>query len=719
MAGQPATLPSGSSSDSDHAALSAAEASSRLSALPVHRIKGIGEKTATLFTKIGIATVYDLLTTFPRRYEDRSQFRRIVELQDGEAATIIGKVTSVENRPTKNQLTLTRVTLDDGQKGVATLVWFNQWRLKQQFEKRIGKQIAVYGTVKRGYNAVELTSPDWEDLDDSGTVDSLAIGRIVPVYGLTEGLSQKVVRRAVAVALDNFAEMWEETLPAAIRADKGMPAREKAVRQMHFPESWGHLEAARRRLAYEELLVVQLALAQQQNQLHQEAGIAFADTARPLAELGAALPFSLTGAQQRAMEEIAADMQSARPMNRLVQGDVGAGKTVVAMGALLIAVRNGYQAALMAPTEILAEQHFRGISRTLGERGVRVELLTGSRAAAEKRQVRERVAAGEADVVIGTHALIQEGVAFHRLGMAVVDEQHRFGVLQRAALSGKGANPDILVMTATPIPRTLTLTVYGDLDVSIIDELPPGRKPIRTHWKKPAEKNKIYDGVRQLIEAGRQAYVVCPLVEESDKLTAQAATELASHLRQHVFPEFSVGLLHGQMPPAEKDDMIRRFRENDVQILVSTTVIEVGVDVPNAVVMVIEDADRFGLAQLHQLRGRVGRGSHASYCVLIADPKSADGVERMQVMTVTNDGFVIAEEDLRLRGPGDFFGVRQSGIAGLKVANLVDDMPILREAREDARAIVSVDPKLTAPENRALNRAVQQHRRAVELARVG
>jgi ATP-dependent DNA helicase RecG len=686
--------------------------------LPITALKGIGNKMAEVFAKVGVATIGDLLMYFPRRYEDRSQFRRVQDLRDGESATLVGKVTSVENRPTKNHLTISKVNLDDGQKGVVTLTWFNQWRIKQTFEKLMGKQVVVYGTVKRGFNAVEMVSPEWEELEESGSVDSLSIGRIVPVYGLTEGLHQKIVRRVMFTALELYASALPDVLPVSLRQSRHLPDVQTALHQIHFPDSAETQKVAHYRYAYEELLLLQLILAGKQKEAHQATGIAFAETQAPIEELKRTTPFALTEAQQRVIGEIAEDMARPRPMNRLVQGDVGAGKTMVAIAAMLIAARNGYQSALMAPTEILAEQHLRGLRNTLEELGIRVDLLTGSRTARQKEEVRQRIASGETGVVVGTHALIQDGVTFHRLGLTVVDEQHRFGVLQRAALSGKGANPDVLVMTATPIPRTLTLTVYGDLDVSIIDQLPPGRKPIRTHWKKASEKVSVYEGVRKLIQTGRQAYVVCPLVEESEKLTVRAATELAAHLSEHTFPEFSVGLLHGQMPPAEKDDIMRRFRANAVQILVSTTVIEVGVDVPNAVVMVIEDADRFGLAQLHQLRGRVGRGQHASYCILIADPKSADGIERMQVMTETNDGFRIAEEDLRLRGPGEFFGVRQSGVAGLKVANVVEDREILQHARDDAFRLIANDPRLSKPEHLLLQTAVNAQRRAAEIARI-
>jgi ATP-dependent DNA helicase RecG len=694
-------------------------------AVPVTQIRGVGEKVAELLAKLGLYTVEDLLTHFPRRYEDRSRFVRIADLRDGEAATVVGKVTAVENRPTKNRLVLTRVSLDDGSRGVVTLVWFNQWRMKQTFEKLLGRRLVAYGIVKRGYSAVEISQPEWEALDDRAEPDdapgleSLSLGRIVPIYALTDGLAQNRLRKIVYLAVERYAGRAADPLPPAILGDRALPRLGDALRAIHFPETLGQLENARRRLVYDELLVMQLLLAARKLAAQHAPGIAFADTRSPLAEFEQELPFALTAAQQRALGEIAADMAAPHAMNRLVQGDVGSGKTAVAMGAMVIAARNGYQAALMAPTEILAEQHLCSIRERLEALGIRVDLLTGSRPAREKAAVRERVASGETGVVVGTHALIQEGVRFRRLGLAVIDEQHRFGVLQRAALSDKGAAtpPDVLVMTATPIPRTLTLTVYGDLDVSLIDELPPGRKPVKTHWKRSADKPSVYEGVRRLLEVGRQAYVVCPLVEESDKLQARAATELAAHLALHVFPEYKVGLLHGQMPADEKDDVMSRFRSGALHVLVATTVIEVGVDVANAAVMVIEDADRFGLAQLHQLRGRVGRGQHASFCVLIADPKGPEGEERMSVLCATNDGFRIAEEDLRLRGPGELSGTQQSGLPALRIADLLRDTAILREARADAFALLGSDPDLSRQEHRALREAVLARRRELDLIR--
>jgi ATP-dependent DNA helicase RecG len=676
----------------------------------------VGEKLAETLAKLEIRTVGDLLTHYPHRYEDRSRFATIAQVRDGETALLSGKVTAVENRPTSRGLVLTRVSLDDGSKTVATLVWFNQWRLKQTFEKLLGKKIVAYGTIKRGYAAVEMPQPEWEALPDGSDAieGSLALGRIVPIYPATEGIAQGRLRRFVFDALAGCADAVAETLPRTLRERRALPDIATAVRQIHFPDSSMTLDAARRRLAYDELLLTQLWLAGRRQAVRAQPGIAFTETSAPVQALRAVLPFTLTGAQERVIQEIGTDMAAPVPMNRLVQGDVGSGKTAVAMAAMAIAAQNGYQAALMAPTEILAEQHLRGIRERLEALELRVDLMTGSRPAREKAAVRARLLAGETQVVVGTHALIQEGIEFARLGLVVIDEQHRFGVLQRAALTGKGTTPDVLVMTATPIPRTLTLTVYGDLDVSVLDELPPGRKPIKTHWRRSEEKASVYEGVRRLLAQGRQAYVVCPLVEESEKLEVRAATDLAEHLTRHVFPEFAVGLLHGRMKGDEKESVMARFRAGEVHVLVATTVIEVGVDVPNAAVMVIEDADRFGLAQLHQLRGRVGRGEHASFCVLIADPKGPDGERRMAVMTRTNDGFQIAEEDLALRGPGEFFGLRQSGSAGFRMVDVRRDIDLLIEARTDAFEVLERDPRLQRPENRPLRDAVMFRKRAVE-----
>lgn len=663
----------------------------------VQYVKGVGPRLAGIVEKLGIFDVRDLLYHFPRRHEDRTHFGRVASLQHGENATVLGTVISADNVQTRGRLVLTKVAVDDGS-GVVALTWFNQKFRKEQFTKLKGRQIVVYGTVQAGRWGVEIAAPEWELYSEDA--DPLSSGRVVPVYPLTEGLFQGQVRKVIRGALDLYAPLVPETLPEELRDRLDLMDIADALRNIHFPESEVALEAARKRLVFEELFLLQLALAVRKRGMEAPgSGIRFDMPQSFEEELREILPFELTGAQKRVIREIAADMARPLCMNRLLQGDVGSGKTAVAIAAMLIAVRNGYQAALMAPTEILAEQHYLGISKLLaniGILGIRVDLLTGSLRSKRRQEVNERITSGQTQIVIGTHALIQEGVEFRRLGLVIVDEQHRFGVMQRAALMDKGLTPDMLVMTATPIPRTLTLTVYGDLDVSIIDELPPGRKPVRTHWKQIGERRKVYNALRTLIEQGRQAYVVCPLIEESEKLQVRAASELAEFLATEMFPDLRIGLLHGQMKTDEKDQVMTEFRSGDTHVLVSTTVIEVGVDVPNATVMVIEDADRFGLAQLHQLRGRVGRGQEQSYCVLVCEANSEDGIKRMQIMSSTNDGFVIAEEDLKIRGPGEFYGTRQSGMAGLRIADIFRDVPILEVARKEAFDLVEKDPQISS-----------------------
>ncbi len=612
---------------------------------------------------------------------------------------------------------ITKVAVEDGT-GVIVLTWFNQKFRKDQFLKLKGRLIVAYGTVQVGRWGVEMPSPEWELYSEDE--DPLSSGRVVPVYPLTEGLVQGLLRRVLRNAIDEYLPLVEENLPEDLRDRLDLVDIRDALLNIHFPESMEAMEAARKRLVFEELFLLQLALAIRKRDMEAPGGgIAFQIPENFTDELKQIIPFELTNAQKRVINEIAADMARPKCMNRLLQGDVGSGKTAVALASMIIAVRNGYQAALMAPTEILAEQHHINISKMLGSFGlldISVDLLTGSLKAKQRQEALERLASGQTKIAIGTHALIQEGVSFRKLGLVIIDEQHRFGVLQRAALMEKGLNPDILVMTATPIPRTLTLTVYGDLDISIIDELPPGRKPVKTHWKQIGERKKVYQGVRTLIDQGRQAYVICPLIEESDKLQVRAATELAEFLQNEMFPDLKIGLLHGQMKAEEKDAVMTAFRNGEIHILVSTTVIEVGVDVPNATVIVIEDADRFGLAQLHQLRGRVGRGSEQSYCVLICEGNSDDSVKRMQTMASTNDGFVIAEEDLKLRGPGEFYGTRQSGIANFKIADIFRDIPILELARKEAFEVINRDPDLSAPEFALIKRELIKKYADMQLA---
>lgn len=692
----------------------------------VQFVKGVGPRNANLLHKLGLRTVRDLLYWLPRRYEDRRHLPPIADLRVNEFATVRGRVIDIESRPTRNRMTLLRAHLSDGT-GTVALVWFNQpWQAQRL---RQAGEIVAYGMVKEGNYGYEISSPEWESAEEDDEVEAFA--QLVPVYPLAEGVPQYLVRRAIANAVRDYASRAPETLPKALRDDFDLPNLAWCLKEIHRPLDEARRLAARRRLVFEEFLYLQLALAMKRAESQAEIGIAFPISqvgTRPAPstglfevplnkgeslwdEVGRMLPFDLTGAQRRVVTEVWRDMESPHPMNRLVQGDVGSGKTAVAACAMLAAVRCGYQSAMMAPTEILAEQHAANLRRLFEPLGLPVALLVGKQGAAQKRRQRMATASGEARIAVGTHALIQEGVEFASLGLVIVDEQHRFGVLQRAALREKGlGNPDMLVMTATPIPRTLTMTLYGDLDLSVIDELPPGRKPIKTHWKLPHERPQVYRGVRKLIEEGRQAYFVCPMVGESEKLNAQAAEELYARLDCEVYPDLRVGLLHGQMKPAAKEETMDAFRRHDLDILVATTVIEVGVDVPNANVMVIEDANRFGLAQLHQLRGRVGRGEYQSYCVLIGEGTNEEARTRLQTLVETNDGFVIAERDLQLRGPGEIAGTKQSGNLDFKVADLRTDGRLLEESRQAALAIVRKDPRLERPEHAAMLPLVAERR---------
>jgi len=683
----------------------------------VQYVKGVGTKLAQVLSKLNIYTLGDLLFHLPRRYEDRRQFRKIAHARPGDAVTVSGKLVTVDNVKVRN-LTLTKAYLDDGS-GVLELVWYNQPYMKDTLNKLRNSQIVAYGIIKESPYGLQMETPEWEDLPDGADPDSLlSVNRIVPIYPLTEGIRQKRMRQIIWNAVQ-YAHLAPEILPRSVRERLGMMPIQQAIAQIHFPDSEQAIDPARQRLVFEEFFLMQLGVGMQRQRTRQERGIAMRIDADRLNEmLHRIVPFELTNAQRRVIGEIWNDMAQPHPMNRLLQGDVGSGKTIVAAAAILAAVDNQYQAAMMAPTEILAEQHYINLHRLFQPLGISVELLVGRLSNKQRQQARERIATGRGMVAVGTHALIQEGVEFARLGLAIIDEQHRFGVLQRAALRDKGVMPHVLVMTATPIPRTLTLTLYGELDVSIIDELPPGRKPVRTHWKTPEERLKVYAGVRKLIEEGRQAYVICPLIDESDKLQVRAAEQMAEHLQKDVFPDLRVGLLHGRMKPAEKEAVMDAFRAGELQILVSTTVIEVGVDVPNAAAIVIEDADRFGLAQLHQLRGRVGRSEHQSYCVLIANPKSDDGQRRMDIMTRTNNGFLIAEEDLRIRGPGEIYGTRQSGMPSFRVADLVKDMRLLEVARQEAFHLLEHDPDLSRPEHAALREAVERFRHRFAIATV-
>ncbi|MDX2065701.1 MAG: ATP-dependent DNA helicase RecG [Fimbriimonadaceae bacterium] len=686
--------------------------------MDVQFLKGIGPKLAAPLRKAGLLTVRDVLWRFPRRYEDRRNLPPIAAARIGESVTIRGKVTHVESRPIRGGRVIITAFVRD-KSGEIRLTFFNQPWVQRSLEN--AAEVIAFGVVRPGDRSFELSSPEWEPIDEHTDPEEFA--KIKPVYPLTEGLSQRAMRKAGLAALA-FADLEVETLPTAFRQRYDLPDLTVALREMHDPTDEHRLAHARNRLVFEEFLRRQIAMAMRRAEVQLETGIAFPiDALRagtslnpapttvglfetealaptPLDEqIRAMLPFELTGAQRRVIDEIFVDMARPTPMNRLVQGDVGSGKTAVAAAAILACVRSGYQAALMAPTEILAEQHTVNLTRLFQPLGIHVELVVGKLSAAQRRAAHARAASAEANVLVGTHALIQEGVTVRRLGLAVIDEQHRFGVLQRKALRDKAdISPDVLVMTATPIPRTLTMTHYGDLDISVIDELPPGRKPIKTHWKRTSSRESVYAIVRGIVEAGQQAYFVCPAVGESEKLLAQAAEDLHYRLSQDVYPDLSVALLHGQMKPRDKEAVMDAFRRGEHHILVSTTVIEVGVDVPNASVMVIEDANRFGLAQLHQLRGRVGRGSAQSFCILIADTTTEDAQARMEVMVATQDGFRIAEEDLRLRGPGVVAGTQQSGHDDYLVADVIRDADLLIVARDAARDVVARDPALEAPE---------------------
>jgi ATP-dependent DNA helicase RecG len=669
---------------------------------PVQFVRGVGPKVAQSLSKVGVRTVEDLLFYIPFRYEDRTNFRKINSVRPGEFVTLKGRVINVEGRNARGNFAIIKAAISDGS-GAISLIWFNQRWVGDALLRHRG-DIIVYGQVKEGQFGYEIAGPEWEPVEPEA--DPSGFARITPVYKLTQGLAQKAVRRAAWNALESL-ETLPDPLPQPVRRAHQLVSLTDALRSVHFPSSEEDRLAGRRRLVFDEFFYLQIALAMRRAETGEEEGIAFGVPDAVLDELSEGLHFEFTQAQLRVISEIFADMRRPHPMNRLLQGDVGSGKTVVAAAAMLAAVRCGYQAALMAPTEILAEQHFVNLHSLFEPLGLEVALLVGKQTATQKRKAAEHTASGKADIAIGTHALIQEGVSFQKLGLVVVDEQHRFGVLQRAALRQKGTgNPDVLVMTATPIPRSLTLTLYGDLDLSVIDEMPPGRKAIKTHWKLPSERGSVYDSARRLLQDGAQAYVVCPLVSESEKMLAQAANELFLQMRDDIFPEFRVGLLHGQMKSAEKEAAMEKFRKKELDVLVSTTVIEVGVDVPNATLMVIEDANRFGLAQLHQLRGRVGRGERQSYCVLIGSAGNPDAEARLRVMVETTDGFRISEEDLKIRGPGELYGTKQSGALELRVADLLMDGKVLEEARQAAMSLVADDPTLAKPDHALLRQAV-------------
>ena len=657
---------------------------------PLEALAGIGPKKAQAFQKLGVVTLRDLAGLYPRRYEDRTQFRTIADAQPGEAVCIRAAVAAEPRAQyVRSGLTLVKVRIADDT-GALDVTYFNQPYRKNNLHA--GETYIFYGKVEANGFRKTMTNPVCEQAARCGSVTNC----FYPVYPLTTGVTQNNIRKAMTPALHACIGQLQDVIPADIARTYHLAQQDYALQNIHQPADAQALDTARKRLVFEELFVLSTAMARIRSQRRAEGGIRM--KAADLETFYRTLPFSPTGAQRRAVAAAVQDMISDVPMSRLVQGDVGSGKTLVAAACIWFAHENDCQSAFMAPTEILTEQHEHTLRTLLEPFGIRVGRLTGAMTARQKREVKEALAGGLLDVVVGTHALISDSVTFFRLGLVITDEQHRFGVEQRAALVRKGEQPHTLVMSATPIPRTLALLVYGDLDVSIIDELPPGRQPVQTFAVTGGYHQRVYRFIRKLVGEGRQAYIVCPMVEENDQLPDErkAVTEYAKKLQSEVFPDLKVAFVHGKMKPKEKDAVMAAFAAHETDILVSTTVIEVGVDVPNAAVMVIENAERFGLSQLHQLRGRVGRGKHQSYCILISDNRNEETRQRLKVMTKTTDGFQIAEEDLRLRGPGDFFGARQHGLPGLKVADLGCDTQLLQEARQAAEQLLAQDPALTS-----------------------
>ena len=711
---------------------------------PLTAVPGIGAGLARTFARLGLRTVHDMLYHFPHRYDDYSSRQTIVELTVGMTATIIGEIVEIKTFTTRTSMQGVNLDLNDGT-GTLRITFFGQKWLAQQL--RSGQHIVASGKVS-GYNGrLQMTNPKWEPYQEDALTHA---GRLVPVHSLTKGLYERNVRTLIKKIVDSAAPNVEDHLPREVREQARLVPLAHALAQIHFPDDQKQRALARYRLGFDEFLFIQLGVLQRKRLWQSDPGYALRLDAAVHDAFLDTLPFKLTGAQERTLREIFADLEHPIPMARLIQGDVGSGKTVVAAAALVQAIANGFQGALMAPTEILAEQHYRGLRQLLGQvavpraptaalapedwktrvdaaqlermaeikrllgmteeedqggAGIRVALLTGSLKGKERRRVLEGVAQGEVDLVIGTHALIQEAVQYNALGLVVIDEQHRFGVEQRERLKSKGHHPHLLVMTATPIPRTLALSIYGDLDSSVIDERPPGRKPIKTRWIRKADVDKAHRHIRKEIAAGRQAFVICPLVEESEKLELAAAVETQEYLQQEVFPDLHVGLVHGRMTQIEKDRVMRDFRERDFDILVATAVVEVGIDIPNATTIMILGAERFGLAQLHQFRGRVGRGEHQSFCIVVSDVDNEQTQQRLEAFEKIEDGFELADVDLQLRGPGEFFGRRQSGTPDLKMARL-GDLRLLHVARQQAERILAEDATLERMEHRLLKAKV-------------
>ncbi len=661
-------------------------------------IKGVGPNRLKILNRLGIFTVSDLFYYFPRRYEDRSQIRPISRLKVGDLETVKGEVLTLGVHQTKKKISIFELAIGDDT-GIIYATWFNQPYMKKRFKR--GDRVILSGRIEY-YKKLQLIVTDYEIITSAGLA-TVHTGRIVPIYPLTQDLNQRAIRTIIKNGLDKYSRYIIDTLPIPLRKSYNLPELRSSLWNIHFPLNFDYQEKSRERLVFEEFFLLQMALALRKFQRKDTlTGIQHQINSEDIADFERLLPYDLTAAQKKVISQVREDMQSPKPMNRLIQGDVGSGKTAVAIYALLLTIQNGYQGVIMVPTEVLAEQHYINFNELLLPLNINIVLLINGLSPAARRKTLAEIASGEANIIIGTHALIQEKVEYKNPGLVIIDEQHKFGVNQRALLKQKASVPDCLIMTATPIPRTLALTLYGDLDISVIDELPKGRKAVATYWISDHQKNQAYEFIREQVKKGRQAYIVYPLVEKSEKLALASAVENKMRLQNEIFREFKVGLIHGRMNGKEKERILINFKARKIDILASTTVIEVGIDIPDASVMLIENAERFGLAQLHQLRGRVGRSQITSYCILSSDTQGLEASQRLKTMTATADGFVIAESDLEIRGPGEFFGTRQHGLPELKLANLTKDIGLLESSREEAIRLVTKDPRLSKPENRLL-----------------
>jgi ATP-dependent DNA helicase RecG len=676
-----------------------------LSEIPIQFVKGVGPSKANLLANLGITTVEDLLYLFPNRYEDRSQFTPIAMVQVGVTQTICGQVVSCRRNFYSKNGAVEAVITDKS--GKISCVWFNQPYLHKIFKE--GQEVVLYGRVDVFNKHLQMVVPDFEliNIEDR----SLNMGRIVPIYPLTKGITQRYLRKLIDACLDLYAPQLQDIVPDKIRKKHHLNPIAQGIRHIHFPSEIAHQQQAIDRIAFEEFFLFQICVILRRLNLVQKIGIIHQIKDSLVEQYKNAFPFKLTGAQNRAIAEISLDMAQSRPMLRMIQGDVGSGKTVVAFFGCVAAIVNKKQSAIMAPTEILAQQHYLNFQKLLGYgpfSNLKVALLISSIPAKEKKVIYQRLKEGDINLIIGTHALLEETIAFKNLSFVVIDEQHKFGVNQRALLTDKGSNPDILIMTATPIPRTLCLTLYGDLDVSVINELPPGRGTIKTYHFPMAKSQAVYQKVRELVLKGTQAYIIYPLVDESEKLDLKAAKDMFVHLQKHEFQSLRMGLVHGQMNRQESDEVMEKFKKHELDILVATTILEVGIDIPNANVMVIEHAERFGLSQLHQLRGRIGRSAQNAMCVLLGDPLTQEGKLRMEAIVQTTDGFKIAEQDLKIRGPGHYFGRHQHGLNELRMSNPITQIEVLEKAREDAIILTKNDPQLKTAEHRLIKETIKK-----------